>query len=159
MTLEPKLGLGMSTVLVTAISARQQATLDEAESLLVTGSTWSSADLVAVLIELARPVTMATIESVALLPLAMAPMVQIPVTESYVPTLATAETNVSSAGSTSETLTPVALLGPLLVAVTVKVTLLFRAGVGLSTDLVMAMSADTGFTVAMAESCRGVGSG
>ena len=81
-TLEPKLGVGLSTVLVTAMSARQQATVDEAESLLVTGSTWSSAVLVAVLVELARPVTVTTIESVALEPLARAPMVQIPVTES-----------------------------------------------------------------------------
>ena len=60
------------------------------------------------------------------------------------PALGAAETNVRPAGSRSVTWTPVALLGPLLVAVTVKVTLVFWFGVVLSTVLVMAMSAARG---------------
>ena len=71
------------------------------------------------------------------------------------PTLAIAETKVRPAGSRSVTTTPVALLGPLLVAVMVKVTLVFRFGVELSTVLVMAMSADTGVMVAQAEVVAG----
>ena len=57
----------------------------------------------------------------------------------------------SPAGSRSVTWTPVALLGPWLVAVIVKVTSLPRLGVGLSAALVMAMSAATGVMVALAE--------
>src|SRR3984893_13556516 len=62
------------------------------------------------------------------------------------------------AGKRSLTCTPVALLGPLLVAVTVNITLLPNAGVGLLTDLAMAMSADTGVTVALAELLPATGS-
>ena len=75
------------------------------------------------------------------------------------PTLGTAETKVRPAGSRSVTCTPVALLGPLLVAVTVKVTLVFWFGVVLLTVLVMAMSAATGVMVALAELLPGTGSG
>ena len=47
----------------------------------------------------------------------------------------------SPAGSRSVTWTPVALSGPLLVAVTVKATLVPKLGVALSTAFVIAMSA------------------
>src|ERR1700704_979680 len=57
------------------------------------------------------------------------------------PALGAADTNVRPAGSRSVTTTPVALLGPLLVAVTVNVTLVFWFGVALLTVLVTAMSA------------------
>src|ERR1700694_6033187 len=66
---------------------------------------------------------------------------------------------VRAAGSRSVTTTPVALLGPLLVAVIVKVTLVFRFGLVLSTLLVMAMSAATGVMVALALLLPAAGSG
>src|SRR4030081_978134 len=58
------------------------------------------------------------------------------------------------AGSKSVTWTPVASLGPLLVALTVKVTLVFWFGAELLTVLVIATSAATGVTVALAVSSR-----
>src|ERR1700692_174141 len=63
---------------------------------------------------------------------------------------------VRPAGSRSLTTTPVAVLGPLLVALIVKVTLLFRLGTLLSTVFVTAMSAATGVIVTLAESSAGV---
>src|SRR6202162_3320897 len=66
--------------------------------------------------------------------------------------LGVAETNESPAGSRSVTWTPVALLGPLLVAVMVKMTFVFWLGAVLLTVLVIAMSAATGVMVALAES-------
>src|ERR1700730_7302977 len=75
------------------------------------------------------------------------------------PTLGVAETKVNPAGSRSVPTTPVALLGPLLAAVTVNVTLEFSAGVGLSTVLVTAMSAACPVTVADAVSLPATGSG
>src|ERR1700682_6454034 len=58
------------------------------------------------------------------------------------PALGAAETNVRPSGSRSVTCTPVALLGPLFVAVIVKTTLAPWFGVALSTVFVTAMSAD-----------------
>jgi len=75
-----------------------------------------------------------------------------------VPALGASATKVNPAGCRSVTCTPVALLGPLFVAVTVKMTLLFWLGVELSTVFVTAMSAATGVMVALAESFPGVGS-
>src|ERR1700730_10663338 len=57
------------------------------------------------------------------------------------PALGAADTNVKPAGSRSVTCTPVALLGPLLLAVMVNVTFVFWFGVALLTVLVTAMSA------------------
>src|SRR4029077_20425470 len=101
----------------------------------------------------------ATRASVALAPLASVPTVQTPVPERYEPVLGVPETKVNPAGSRSVTCTPVALLGPLLVAVRVKVTLLPKLGVALSTVLVTAMSAAWPDTVADAESLAGRRSG
>src|ERR1700694_312390 len=70
-----------------------------------------------------------------------------------------AEENDRPAGSGSLTTTPVALLGPLLVAVMVNVTLVPWFGRVLSTSFVMAMSAATGVTVALGESFPESGSG
>src|SRR4029077_9939174 len=100
----------------------------------------------------------AVITSVALAPLMRGPLVHSPVPEFDGPALGVARTSVSPAGSRSATSTPVALLGPLFVAVTVNVTLLPRFGVGLSTVFVMAMSAATGVTVATAELLPATGS-
>src|ERR1700687_1681690 len=52
------------------------------------------------------------------------------------------------AGSTSVTFPPVAVLGPLLVAFRLNVTFVPKSGTGLSTDLVIAMSACWPVTVA-----------
>ena len=79
-TLVPRLGVGLSTILVMAMSAACPVTVAEAVLLPATGSGWSSAVLVAVLVTAVVPVTVATIESVALAPLARAPMFQTPVT-------------------------------------------------------------------------------
>ena len=65
--------------------------------------------------------------------------------------LGTAETKVRPAGRRSVTCTPVALLGPLFVAVTVKVTLAPKLGVAFETIFVTAMSAACPVTVAEAE--------
>src|ERR1700737_3322989 len=75
------------------------------------------------------------------------------------PTLGVAETKVNPAGSRSVPTTPVALLGPLLAAVTVNVTLEVRAGVGLWTVLVTGMPAACPVTVADAVSLPATGSG
>src|ERR1700682_5453943 len=75
------------------------------------------------------------------------------------PALGAADTKVKPAGSRSVTCTPVALLGPLLVAVMVKVTLVFWFGAVLLTVLVMAISAATAFRLALAELLAPTGSG
>ena len=91
-TLEPTFGVRLSTVLVTPTSADCPVTVAVAELLALTGSTWSSADLVAVLVTAAVPVTVATSKSVALAPLVSGPMVQTRVTGSNAPVLGVAET-------------------------------------------------------------------
>src|SRR4029077_2416455 len=73
-----------------------------------------------------------------------------PLLGSYAPALGVAETNARPAGSRSVTWSPVAPLGPWLLAVMVKVTSLPTFGVGLSTVLVMPMSAASPVTVALA---------
>ncbi|HSP10284.1 MAG TPA: hypothetical protein VLU92_11900 [Candidatus Dormibacteraeota bacterium] len=101
-------------------------TVVEAELFPAPGSDWSSAVLVAVLVTGVVTLTVATMERVACAVLARAPMFHIPVADVYVvPALGVAETSVRPAGSRSVTWTPVALLGPLFLAVTVKVTLVF----------------------------------
>src|SRR5450631_1801361 len=73
--------------------------------------------------------------------------------------LGTAETNVRPAGKTSVTWTPVALLGPLLVAVTTKVALDPSGTAGLDTVLASVMSAACPVTVADAELLPATASG
>src|SRR6202521_3908940 len=159
-TLVPSAGVELLTVFVMAISAACPVTVAMAELLPATGSGSVSAVLVAVFVTAAVPLTVATIDSVAFAPLATAPMFQMPVPELYVvPALGTEDTYVRPAGSRSVTCTPVALLGPLLVAVMVNVTLVPWFGRVLSTSFVMARSAATGVTVALAESFPESGSG
>src|SRR4029077_7150191 len=86
-------------------------------------------------------------------------MFQARVTEVKRPTLGAAETKARPAGSRSVTCTPVALLGPLLVAVMVKSTGAPRFGRVLSTVFARAMSAETGLMEALAESLASAGSG
>ena len=71
-----------------------------------------------------------------------------------------ADTSVSPAGSASVTTTPVAGLGPLLVTVTVNVTVSPTSGAGWSTVLVTPTSALAApFTIAAAELLLATGSG
>src|ERR1700687_1238835 len=137
-TLLFKFGVALSTVFVMAMSAACPVTITDALLLPATGSGCVSADLLAVFVSAEVLVSVATMVSVALAPLARAPMVQVPATY-VVPTLGAADTKVRPAGSTLVTATPVALRGPLLVAVIVNVTFVFRFGRVLSTLLVMAM--------------------
>src|SRR4029077_16596258 len=142
------------------MSADTGVTVTEAVLLPATGSVWSSAVLVAVLVTGVVEVAVAVIPSVALAPLASAPMFQMPVPALYaVPALGADDTYVRPAGSVSVTCTPVALTGPLLWAVMVNVTLLFKFGVALSTILVMAMSAACPVTVTDAVLFPATGSG
>src|SRR4029077_20809184 len=80
-TFEPTFGVGLSTVLVMAMSAATGLMLALAVLLPLTGSTWSSAVLVAIFMIAPVPVTVATIERVALAPLASEPRFQMPVPE------------------------------------------------------------------------------
>ena len=66
------------------------------------------------------------------------------------PTLGVEETNVSPAGSESESCKPVAPNGPLLVTVMVKVTLVPKMGAVLLTDFVTERSVALGVTTAVA---------
>ena len=75
-------------------------------------------------------------------PLARLPIVQL--LEDQLPTDGVALIIVYPVGILSVTTTPVALLGPLLLAVMVKVTLLPRLGVALSTVLITSRSDCTG---------------
>ena len=104
-------------------------------------------------------VTVAVIASVALAPLASVPTVHRPVLEVYVGALGTDVTKLRPAGNRSVICTPVAVLGPLFVAVTVNVTWLPRLGVRFDTVLVIAMSAACPVTVAEAVLLPATGSG
>jgi hypothetical protein len=77
----------------------------------------------------------ATIDKVALPPFTKFPIVQLGAV--HVPVEGVALTKVYPAGKISFTVTPVALLGPALEAVMVKVTLLPTFGVGLLTVFVI----------------------
>src|SRR5450759_929006 len=134
-TLAPTFGVVLSTPLVMAMSAATGLMLALAVLLPATGSVCNSAVLVAVLVVGDVVFTLATMERVLLAPLARVPTVQSPVAELYGP-LGAAETKDSPAGIRSFTTTPVALLGPLFFAVTVKVTLVPKPGVGFDTVLV-----------------------
>ena len=80
-TLVPKLGVELSTDLVSPMSADCPVTVAEAESLPESGSGWLPAVLVAVLVVADVVLTVATMERVALAPLVKPPMCQIPVPE------------------------------------------------------------------------------
>ena len=71
----------MLTDLAMAMSAAIALMLTPAESLPATGSGWFSTVLVAVLVVAAVVLTVATMERVAVAPLASGPMFQIPVPE------------------------------------------------------------------------------
>src|SRR4051812_37483839 len=129
--------------------------------LLRTGSGWSDALTVAVLVMRPRSATLATICNVSFAPTGSAPIVQTPVACEYVVVPdGVAERNVSPAGKPSVISTPVASAGPLFVAVTVKVTTSPTFGAALSTVFATAMSAGvctSGFvTVAAAEPLAGI---
>src|ERR1044072_3714740 len=86
------------------------------------GSGWSEAVTSAVLVIVPVLPTSATIWSVADEPLVRLATAHAPVPEVYVPALGVAETKQSPAGRRSVTTTFVALVGPALVSVSVKVT-------------------------------------
>ena len=89
------------------------------------GSALSAANTCAVLvIGETRPVTVALIVRVGEAPLLTMPRFQIPEPAVYVPWVGVADTKVRPAGNWSITFTPVSVAGPLLVSVSVKVTLL-----------------------------------
>ena len=97
--------------------------------------------MVAPLVIVPVPVTVANRVRVADVALGSDPIVQTPVTLSYVPELGLAETKVRPAGSKSVTWTPVASEGPALKAVTVYVTGEPTMTVGLLAVLVTPTSA------------------
>jgi hypothetical protein len=78
-------------------------TAADAESFAALGSVGALDDLLAVLVTLVVPVTVAVTRSVAVAPTARAPTVQMPVPDAYEPWLAVAESNVRPAGSLSVT--------------------------------------------------------
>src|SRR5437764_1334736 len=86
------------------------------------------------------------------------PTLHAPVPAMYVPWLGVAETNVRPAGNRSWTTTFVAESGPLLVRVTVKVTVSPTLGVALLTVLLTATSARCGVSVALALLLPAIGS-
>src|ERR1700694_2427591 len=110
-------------------------------SLAKWGSVSFSAVLRAVFVSGPVVVTVAVKANVTTAPLATAPMFQTPVPLVEVPWLGVAETNVRPAGSWSVICTPVASEGPLLVTVTVNVTLDPTTTVPLLAILATAMSA------------------
>src|SRR5690348_7465107 len=142
-TLVPRFGVGLLTVLVTCRSADGLALIIAEPALLpVFGSNWLPAVFVAVFVMLPGVSTVTVICSVALLPLFRAPTVHTPVPCTYVPCDGSDETYSTPPGKASVIATPVALFGPLLVAVIVYVTFSPTFGDALSTLLLTAMSAE-----------------
>ncbi len=125
-------GLGVTVTL--AWSSSPATLLPGVES----GSALSAYETCAVLILAPTVVTLALIVRVALAPLFITPTSQMPVPEVYEPCDGTAEANVSPAGRRSSTRTSVLVVGPLLVTVTVKLTVV--PGVRLLAVLVRLMS-------------------
>ena len=144
-TLPFKTGVALLTVLVTARSALGTSTVADAALLGATGS-YVVLEAVAVFVIAVWVVTVATIESVAEAAFAMVPTVHTPA--AYEPVDGVALTRVRPAGSASATETLCALSGPLLVTVTVNVTLLFKTGVALLTVLLTAKFASGTLTTA-----------
>src|SRR5262249_58836736 len=118
----PTFGLELLTALVNTRSATCGVTVALAVLLPVTGSNWSAAETVDVLVAAAWPVTVALRTRVALAPTARVPTAHTPVAAVYVPRLGVADTKLRPAGRRSWTETPVAVFGPMFVRVTVNVT-------------------------------------
>ena len=78
-TFWPTFGVALLTALLTEMSVDWPVTVAEALSLEGTGSLWSSAPFVAVLVIVLAPVTVAVTWRVAAAPLASEPMFQTPV--------------------------------------------------------------------------------
>ena len=150
-------GVASSTVLVNAKSAFCTSTV--AVSVLLPG-TWSNTGEVAValLVTGVVTVTVARRVSVSIAPFARLPTVQSPVPKLYEPAEAIADWNARPAGNRSATATPVAASGPLLVTVTVNVTLVPIDGLALSTTLVTARFATGASTDALSELSAALGS-
>src|SRR5262249_49075911 len=106
--------------------------------------------IVAVLVCGSGLVTVARIVSVRGDPTTTVPTVHSPVLESYVPWVVVADTNVNPEGSRSVTWAPVAVSGPLLLSVTVNVTVSPTLGVGSLTVFASARSACCGVAVVLA---------
>ena len=118
--MSPTLGVGLLTVLVSPTSACCGVTTELAVLFPGLGSNWSEWVIVTVLVAGSGLTTVARIVRTAEEPLATVPTVHVDVgAGTYVPWLGVADTNVSPAGNISCTITPVALLGPLFVNVTV----------------------------------------
>ena len=118
-TLLPTFGVGLLTVLLTAKFVCGTGTGVDVEVLLPGVGSTSVPEIVAVLAYGPEAFTVATIVKVALAPLAKFPILQFGAL--HVPVDGVALTKVYPAGKTSFTVTPVALLGPALLAVMVKV--------------------------------------
>src|SRR5262249_48858276 len=157
----PTMGVGLLIPFVTWMSALSTALSETLDwSLAGLGSASVCAVFVAVLTSAPGVFTDATRVSVADgADSGRGPIVHIPDVGSYVPCDGVAETSASPANR-SVTTTPLASLGPVLVAVTVNVTFCPTAGVGLSTVFWMPTSAEgAAFSVATAESLLVFGSG
>ena len=139
-TVLPTPGVALSTVFVIARSACCGVTAALAELFATFGSDWSACVIAAVLVCAAGDTTVAESARLAEPRLAIEPTVHTPVAGTYVPCYGVAETNVRPAGKMSVAVTFVAAVGPLLVTITVKVTVSPTFGAGLSTDLATARS-------------------
>src|SRR5262245_33629742 len=161
MTLSPAKTVSRPSVFVIERSADGVVTMALAVSLLMLGSNSFWNVLVAVFVNVPGCVTVALIGSVADWPTPIVPTVHVPVAGSYVPCEGLPPgTNVRPCGSGSLTMTPVAGLGPLLVAVTVKVMVSPAGGAALSTVFAITTSAcGFGVMVACPELLIGVMSG
>ena len=113
-TVEPTVGVGLSTVFWTWMSATAGGPLMIAVPELFDefGSVWFSFVFVAVFEIVPACVTVTTIARVWDVPTGRPPSVQTPVAELYEPWDGVAETNVRPDGRTSVISTPVASLGP-----------------------------------------------
>src|SRR5260370_395693 len=146
----PTFGVALLTDLLTARSACCGVSMALALLLALSGSNWSLCKMSAVLIRVPELTTVARICRVCGTAVVTVPTFQTPVEAAYVPWLGVENRKDSPAGSTSCTLTLVALSGPLSVSVTVKVMMSPTLGVGLSTVLLRARSASWGVSVALA---------
>ena len=144
-TVWPTAGVGLSTLFAIATSASWIGVMVAwAELLLGLMSGSTSAETVAVLVYGATDVTWNWSSRVAELPAVRLPMFQSPVVElNVVPVLGMAVTKKFPGTIGSLMCSPVALAGPLFVAVTVKVTMSPMSGVAWSTVFVTAMSRPT----------------
>ena len=140
----PTFGVGSLTVLLTRRSACWGVSVALAVLLPWSGSNWSAALIVAVLVWASGLATVAVMVRVWGAAVVTVPTAQMPVAGSYVPWLGVDETKVTPAGSRSVNWTPVAASGPLSVRVTVKVIVSPTLGVGSLTILPSARLAACG---------------